>query len=80
MDSAPTTAANTGQIAADANGNVYVVWLGSAGNAGDILINGDSKGITTPPPFDLTKVSATVSPVSATISVGGAASFAVSLQ
>ena len=80
MDSAPTAAANTGQIAADAKGNVYVVWLGSAGSGGDVLINGDSQGITTPPPFNLAQVSATVSPVSATISVGGAASFAVSLQ
>ncbi len=80
MDSAPTASANTGQIAADAKGNVYVVWLGSAGSGGDVLINGDSQGITTPPPFNLAQVSATVSPVSATISVGGAASFAVSLQ
>jgi len=80
MDSAPTSAANTGQIAADAKGNVYVVWLGSAGSGGDVLINGDSQGITTPPPFNLAEVSATASPASATISVGGAASFAVSLQ
>ena len=82
MDSAPTIAANTGEIAADAsaNGYVYVVWLGSAGNGGDVLINGDSPGITTPPPFNLAQVSATVSPVSATVSVGGAASFAVSLH
>ena len=80
MDSTPTTAANTGQIAADAKGNVYVVWLGSAGSGGDVLINGDSQGITTPPPFNLAQVSATVSPVSATISVGGAGSFLVSLQ
>jgi hypothetical protein len=80
MDSAPTAAANTGQIAANANGNVYVVWLGSAGSGGDVLINGDSQGITTPPPFNLAQVSATVSPVAATISVGGAGSFAVSLQ
>ena len=80
MDSAPTTAANTAQIAVDPKGNVYVVWLGNAGSGGDVLINGDSQGITTPPPFNLTQVSATVSPASATISVGGAASFAVSLQ
>ncbi len=77
MDSAPTAAANTGQIAADAKGNVYVVWLGSAGSGGDVLINGDSQGITTPPPFNLAQVSATVTPVSATISAGGAASFTV---
>ncbi len=80
IDSAPTAAANTGQIAADAKGDVYVVWLGSAGSGGDVLINGDSQGITTPPPFNLAQVSATVSPVSATISAGGAASFAMSLQ
>ena len=78
MDSAPTAAANTEQIAADAKGNVYVVWLGDAGNGGDVLINGDSQGITTPPPFNPAQVSATVSPVSATISVGAAASFTVS--
>ena len=80
MDSAPPAAANTGQVAVDPKGNVYVVWLGSAGSGGDVLINGDSQGITTPPPFNLAQVSATASPASATISVGGAASFAVSLQ
>jgi hypothetical protein len=80
MDSAPTTAANTGEIAADANGYVYVVWLGSAGSGGDVLINGDSPGITTPPPFNLAQVTATVSPLAATVSVGGATSFTVSLQ
>ena len=80
MDSVPTAAANTGQIAADAKGDVYVVWLGSAGSGGDVLINGDSQGITTPPPFNLAQVSATVAPVSSTISAGGAASFTVSLQ
>jgi hypothetical protein len=80
MDSAPTSTANTGQIAVDSKGNGYVLWLGSAGSGGDVLINGDSQGITTPPPFNLAQVNATVSPVSATISVGGATSFAVSLQ
>jgi len=80
MDSAPTAAANTGQIAADANGKVYVVWLGSAGSGGDVLINGDSEGITTPPPFSLTQVSATVSPVTATVGVGGTGIFTVALQ
>lgn len=80
MDSTPTSAANTGRIAADAKGNVYVVWLGSAGSGADVLINGDSQGITTPPPFSLTQVSATVSPATATISVNGAANFNVSLQ
>jgi hypothetical protein len=56
------------------------VWLGSAGSGGDVLINGDSKGITTPPPFNLSQVSATVSPVTATVSVGGVGSFTVALQ
>ena len=80
LDSTPTTAANTGQIAADASGHVYVAWEGSSGSGGDILINGDSAGITTPPPFSLSGLTASISPVSAVINVGGSASFTMSLN
>jgi hypothetical protein len=80
MSSAPTTAANTGQIAADTSGNVYVVWQGSAGSGGDVLINGDSAGITTPPPFSISNVTGSVSPISQTVNVGGAGNFTVTVN
>ncbi len=83
LDNAPTLAANTGQIAADGSGNVYAAWLGSSGSGGDILLNGDSTALTTPPPpppFSVNEVTASVSPSSAVINVGGSANFAVSLS
>ena len=72
LDNSPTVTANTGQIAVDGNGNAYIAWLGNSGSSADILLNGDSQGLTPPPPvFSLSGVTASISPVSAVINVNG---------
>jgi hypothetical protein len=80
LNNAPTTQTSTGQLAVDTSGNVYAVWQGSSGSGGDILLNGDSAGLTTSGAFSLNGVKATVSPLSAVINVGGSASFSLSLS
>ena len=79
LNNSPTTQADTGQLAADASGNVYAVWQGSSGSGGDVLLNGDSAGLTFSGGFSLNGVKATVSPLSAVINVGGSASFSLAL-
>jgi len=80
VNNSPTTQANTGQIAVDASSNVYAVWQGSTGSGGDILLNGDSAGLATSATFSISGVKATVSPLSAVVNVGGAASFSLALS
>jgi hypothetical protein len=80
LSNSPTTQADTGQVAADVSGNVYVVWQGSSGSGGDVLLNGDSAGLTFSGSFSLNGVKATVSPLSAVINVGGSGSFGLSLS
>jgi hypothetical protein len=81
LDNSPTVTANTGQIAVDGNGNAYIVWLGNSGSSADILLNGDSQGLTPPPPvFSLSGVTASISPASAVINVNGTATFSLSVK
>jgi hypothetical protein len=81
LDNSPTVTANTGQIAVDGNGNAYIAWLGNSGSSADILLNGDSQGLTPPPPvFSLSGVTASVSPVSTVINVNGSATFNLSVR
>lgn len=81
LDNSPTVTANTGQIAVDGNGNAYIAWLGNSGSSADILLNGDSQGLTPPPPvFSLSGVTASISPVSAVINVNGTATFDLSVK
>lgn len=80
LNNAPTTQGGTGQIAVDASGNVYAVWQGSAGSGGDVLLNGDSAGLLTPPPFSLSGVKVSVAPLSAVINVHASASFNLSVS
>jgi hypothetical protein len=81
LDNSPTLTANTGQIAVDGNGNAYIVWLGNSGSSADILLNGDSQGLTPPPPvFSLSGVTASISPASAVINVNGSATFSLSVK
>ncbi len=80
LNSAPTTQSGTAQIAADASGNVYASWQGSSGSASDVLLNGDSSGLQASATFNLSAVTASVSPASAVINVGGSATFNLSLH
>jgi len=80
LNSAPTTQSGTAQIAADASGSVYASWQGSSGGGSDILLNGDSAGLQASATFSLSAVTASVSPASAVINVGGSATFNLSLH
>ena len=79
LSSVATSQSGSAQIAVDASGNVYVTWQGSSGSSSDILLNGNSVGLKASGNFSLSAVTATVSPTSAVINVGGSASFNVSL-
>jgi hypothetical protein len=76
LDNSPTVTGNTGQVAVDTAGNAYVVWLGNSGSRADIFLSGDSTALTN----SLSGLTASITPASATISVGGSASFSVSLN
>jgi hypothetical protein len=80
LNSVPTTQSGTAQIAADASGSVYASWQGSSGSGSDILLNGDSSGLQASATFNLSAVTASVSPASAVINVGGSATFNLSLN
>ena len=80
LNNAPTTQGGTGQLAADGSGNVYAVWQGSSGSGGDVLLNGDSTGLSVSAQFSLSGVKVSVSPASAVINVGGSASFNLSVS
>jgi hypothetical protein len=80
LSNAPTTASGSGQIAVDASGNVFAVWQGSSGSGGDVLVNGDSAGLAAGSQFSLSQVTASISPASAVVNVGGSASFSLSLS
>lgn len=80
LNSAPTTQSGTAQIAADASGSVYASWQGSSGSGSDVLLNGDSSGLQASATFSLSAVTASVSPASAVINVGGSATFNLSLH
>jgi hypothetical protein len=80
LDSVSTTQSGTAQIAADASGSVYASWQGSSGSGSDVLLNGDSAGLQASATFSLSAVTASVSPSSAVINVGGSATFNLSLH
>jgi hypothetical protein len=80
LNSVPTTQSGTAQIAADASVNVYATWQGSSGSGSDVLLNGDSSGLQASATFNLSAVTASVSPASAVINVGGSATFSLSLH
>ena len=80
LNNTPTTQGGTGQLAADGSGNVYAVWQGSSGSGGDVLLNGDSAGLSVSAQFSLSGVKVSVSPASAVINVGGSASFNLSVS
>ena len=77
LDNSPTTTGNTGQVAVDGSGAVYAVWSGNSGSSADIFLSGDSAALTQ---FVVSGLTASISPASATISVGGSATFTVSLS
>jgi hypothetical protein len=76
LDNSPTVTGNTGQVAVDGSGAAYAVWSGNSGSSTDIFLSGDSTSLTDPS-LGLTS---SISPASATISVGGSATFTVSLS
>jgi hypothetical protein len=78
LNSVATTQSGSAQIAADASVNVYAAWQGSSGSPSDILLNGDSSGLKVSGSFSLSAVTASVSPSSAVINVGGSATFSLS--
>ena len=80
LNSVSTTQSGTAQIAADASGSVYASWQGSSGSGSDVLLNGDSAGLQASATFNLSAVTASVSPASAVINVGGSATFNLSLH
>jgi hypothetical protein len=80
LNSVPTTQSGTAQIASDASVNVYATWQGSSGSGSDVLLNGDSSALKVSGSFNLSAVTASVSPASAVINVGGSASFSLSLH
>jgi hypothetical protein len=80
LNSVSTTQNGTAQIAADASGSVYASWQGSSGSGSDVLLNGDSAGLQASATFSLSAVTASVSPASAVINVGGSATFNLSLN
>jgi hypothetical protein len=80
LNSVSTAQSGTAQIAADASVNVYATWQGSSGSASDVLLNGDSSGLKVSGSFSLSAVTASVSPASAVINMGGSASFSLSLH
>jgi hypothetical protein len=80
LNSVSTGQSGTAQIAADASVNVYVTWQGSSGGGSDVLLNGDSTGLKVSGSFSLSAVTASVSPASAVINVGGSATFNLSLR
>jgi hypothetical protein len=80
LNSVSTTQSATAQIAADSSGNVYASWQGSSGSGSDVLLNGDSSGLQASATFNLSAVTASVSPASAVINVGGSATFNLSLN
>ena len=80
LNSVSTTQSGTAQIAADASGSVYASWQGSSGSGSDVLLNGDSAGLQASATFSLSAVTASVSPASAVINVGGSATFNLSLN
>jgi hypothetical protein len=80
LNSVPTTQSGTAQIAADASGSVYASWQGSSGSGSDVLLNGDSAGLQASATFNLSAVTASVSPASAVINVGGSATFNLSVH
>lgn len=80
LDSAPTAQSGTGQATVDASGNVYAIWQGSSPTASDVLLNGDSVELTAAGSFSLSAVTASVSPLSAVINVGGSVSFSLLLH
>jgi hypothetical protein len=80
LNSVATTQSGSAQIAADAGGSVYASWQGSSGSASDVLLNGDSSGLKVSASFNLSAVTASVSPASAVINVGGSATFSLSLH
>jgi hypothetical protein len=80
LNSASTTQSGTAQVAADASGNVYASWQGSSRSSSDVLLNGDSSGLQASAVFSLSAVTASVSPASAVINVGGSATFTLSLH
>jgi len=80
LNSVSTAQSGTAQIESDASVNVYATWQGSSGSASDVLLNGDSSGLKVSGSFSLSAVTASVSPASAVINVGGSASFSLSLR
>jgi hypothetical protein len=80
LNSVATTQSGSAQIAADASVNVYAAWQGSSGSASDVLLNGDSSALKVSGSFSLNVVTASVSPPSAVINVGGSASFSLLLR
>jgi hypothetical protein len=80
LNSVSTAQSGTAQIAADASVNVYASWQGSSGSGSDVLLNGDSSGLKVSGSFSLSAVTASVSPASAVINVGGSATFSLSLH
>jgi len=80
LDNVSTTQSGTAQIAADASGSVYASWQGSSGSGSDVLLNGDSAGLQASATFNLSAVTASVSPASAVINVGGSATFNLSVH
>ena len=80
LNSVATTQSGSAQIAADASVNVYATWQGSSGGGSDVLLNGDSSALKVSGSFSLSAVTASVSPASAVINVGGSATFSLSLR
>jgi hypothetical protein len=80
LNSVSTAQSGTAQIASDASVNVYAAWQGSSGSGSDVLLNGDSAGLQASATFSLSAVTASVSPASAVINVGGSATFSLSLH
>jgi hypothetical protein len=80
LNSVSTAQSGTAQIASDATVNVYATWQGSSGSGSDVLLNGDSSGLKVSATFSLSAVTASVSPASAVINVGGSATFNLSLN
>src|SRR3984893_14887458 len=80
LNSVSTAQSGTAQIASDASVNVYATWQGSSGSGSDVLLNGDSAGLQASATFSLSAVTASVSPASAVINVGGSATFSLSLH
>jgi hypothetical protein len=80
LNSVSTAHSGTAQIASDASVNVYAAWQGSSGSGSDVLLNGNSAGLQASATFSLSAVTASVSPASAVINVGGSATFSLSLH